>query len=273
MIGSGQNKRGSAFMAYQLEETIKDTLNCLEENIFFIDLDFRVGWMNEAGKKLIDSIKAYLKLERAEDLIGTPIGWFHKNPSYQEEMLQRGDFPIDMQIVLFNTFVTRLMVKELVVRGQELGYLLTWKDITEREKEKEKTKALINELSTPILKTIADHTLLVPLIGELTIERMETLTSKLLDECLSSQADYVIIDFSGVTHLQDTEAGHEIQKLTDSIQLMGAEVLYCGFPKEMVKNMVSLGVETNQLSFVSFRNAIRYVVSRLGNRINNDNQN
>lgn len=71
----------------------------------------------------------------------------------------------------------------------------------------------------------------------------------------------MIIDFSGVTTLTDSELGIEIQKLTDAIKLMGADVLYCGFPKEMVKNMVSFGVHTNQLSFVSFRNAIRYVVS------------
>jgi rsbT co-antagonist protein RsbR len=51
-------------------------------------------------------------LDRAEDLIGTPIARFHKNPSYQEEMLQKGDFPIDMQLILFNKFVARLVVKE-----------------------------------------------------------------------------------------------------------------------------------------------------------------
>jgi rsbT co-antagonist protein RsbR len=251
-------------MVYHLEDTITDTLNCLEENIFIIDLDYKISWMNESGKELIESMKTYFRLEKAEDLIGTPIARFHKNPSYQEEMLQKGDFPIGMQLVLFNKFVARLVVKELIVKQEKLGFILTWRDITEREKEKEKTKALINELSTPILPTIAENTLLVPLIGEMTFERMENLTSKLLNECLNYHAEYVIIDFSGITTVEDPDLGQEIQKLTTTVELMGAEVLYCGFKKDMVKNMVALGIDTDQKSFVSFRNAIRYVVSKLG---------
>ncbi|MED1862230.1 STAS domain-containing protein [Fictibacillus nanhaiensis] len=248
-------------MAYELEESVKDTLNCLEENIFYIDQDLHISWMNNNSKKLIEMMKTYLKIETAEDILGLHIGSFHKS-SFQEDLLKKGEFPIEMQIILFNRFVARLIVKELIVQNQNRGFLLTWKDITEREQERERTKELLNELATPILQTIADHTLLVPLIGELTLERLETLTTKLLKECLNNGADYVILDFSGVTSITDSELEHEIQKLTDAIKLMGADVLYCGFPKEMVKDMVSLGVHTNQLSFVSFRYAIRYVVSK-----------
>jgi rsbT co-antagonist protein RsbR len=48
---------------------------------------------------------------------------------------------------------------------------------------------------------------------------------------------------------------------------MGAKVIYCGFPKDMVKNLVNLGVKTDQLSFVSFRTAIRYVVTEMGYKL------
>ncbi|MCM3731384.1 STAS domain-containing protein [Fictibacillus nanhaiensis] len=251
-------------MKHQLENTVTDTLNCLEENIFFIDVEYKIAWMNKAAEEFIESVKSFFKLDRAEDLIGTPIARFHKNPSYQEEMLQKGDFPIDMQLILFNKFVARLVVKELVIREQKLGFILIWKDITEREKEKEKTKALINELSTPILPTFAEHTLLVPLIGELTLERMENLTSKLLNECLNYQAEYVLLDFSGVTTVENLDLEREIQNLASAVELMGAEVIFCGFTTNMVKNLVHLGINANQRSFVSFRNAMRYVVSKLG---------
>jgi anti-anti-sigma regulatory factor len=96
---------------------------------------------------------------------------------------------------------------------------------------------------------------------------MERLTSKLLNKCLKHQAEYVLLDFSGVTTLADSDIGQEVQKLTSAVELMGATVLYCGFSTEMVKDMVDLGVKTNQLSFVSFRNAIQYVVSKLGYRL------
>ncbi|MCM3718221.1 hypothetical protein [Fictibacillus phosphorivorans] len=251
-------------MVYHLEDTITDTLQCLEENIFIIDLDYKISWMNDSAKEFIDSLKAYFKLEKADDLIGMPMARFHKNPSYQEEMLQKGDFPIDMQLVLFNKFIARLIVTELIVRGERRGYILTWRDVTEREKEKERTKAIINELSTPILPTIAENTLLVPLIGELTLERMKNLTSKLLKECLNFHAEYVIVDFSGIRTVEDPDIGYEIQKLTSTVELMGAEVLYCGFKQDMVKNMVTLGIDTNQKNFVSFHYAIRYVASKLG---------
>ncbi|ANC78406.1 hypothetical protein ABE65_017015 [Fictibacillus phosphorivorans] len=246
-------------MNYVLEGTIKDTLNCLEENIFFIDQDLHISWMNNSSKNLLQVMKKYLNIGTPEDMIGQPIKSLHKN-FLQEELMNYNEFPIDAQIVLFDRFVARLIVTELLVENQKRGYLLTWKDLTEREQERERTKEILNELATPILQTVAEHTLLVPLIGELTLERLETLTTKLLKECLNNGADYVILDFSGVTTITDSELGIEIQNLTDAIKLMGADVLYCGFPKEMVKDMVSLGVHTNQLSFVSFRNAIRYVV-------------
>jgi rsbT co-antagonist protein RsbR len=54
-------------MVYQLEEAVMDKVNCLEENLFFIDIKFRVGGINEARKKLIDTLKSYLKSELAED--------------------------------------------------------------------------------------------------------------------------------------------------------------------------------------------------------------
>jgi anti-anti-sigma regulatory factor len=254
-------------MVQQIDPLITDTLDCLEENIFIIDLEYKVSWMNQSAQSFIENIKSFLKLEKAEDLIGTSISRFHKNPSYQINLLEKGEFPIDMQLNLFNRFVARLVVKEFIVKGEKKGYLLTWRDITEIEKEKEKTQALIDELSAPILQTIAENTLLVPLVGELSIERMERLTSKLLNECLKNQAEFVLLDFSGVTTLADSNLGQEVQKLTSAVELMGATVLYCGFSTEMVKDMVDLGIQTNQLSFVSFRNAIRYVVAKQGYRL------
>ncbi|MBN3554395.1 hypothetical protein JYA63_08975 [Fictibacillus nanhaiensis] len=246
-------------MTYVLERPIKDTLNCLEENIFFIDEKFHICWMNNSSKNLLQMMSEFINIGSPEDMIGQPIKSLHTN-IIKEEALTEGQFPIDRQIVLFDRCVARLIVTELLVENQKRGYLITWKDITEREQERERTKEILNELATPILQTVAEHTLLVPLIGELTLERLETLTAKLLKECLNNGADYVILDFSGVTTITDSELGIEIQNLTDAIKLMGADVLYCGFPKEMVKDMVALGVHTNQLSFVSFRNAIRYVV-------------
>ncbi|WNB92862.1 hypothetical protein [Bacillus sp. NEB1478] len=254
-------------MVLQLESVITETLDCLDENIFIIDLEYRISWMNQSAYTFIDNIKSYLKFEKAEDLIGTSISRFHKNPDYQINLLENGDFPIDMQLNLFNRFVARLVVKAFIIRGEKIGYILNWRDITEIEIEKEKTQALIDELSAPILPTVAENTLLVPLVGELSIERMERLTSKLLNACLKNQAEYVLLDFSGVTTLADSDLGQEVQKLTSAVELMGATVLYCGFTTEMVKDMVDLGIKTNQLSFVSFRNAILYVIAKLGYRL------
>jgi anti-anti-sigma regulatory factor len=254
-------------MVQLTEPLITDTLECLDENIFIIDLEYRVAWMNQSAQIFIENIKSYLKLEKAEDLIGTSISRFHKNPSYQEELLEKGDFPIDMKLNLFNRFVARLIVKALIVRGEKIGYLLTWRDVTEIEIEKEKNQALIDELSTPILPTIVENTLLVPLIGELSIERMERMTTKLLNECLNHSAEYVLLDFSGVTTLVDSHLGQEVQKLTSAVELMGATVLYCGFSTEMVKAMVDFDMKTDQLSFVSFRSAMRYVAAKIGYRL------
>jgi rsbT co-antagonist protein RsbR len=267
MIKEELMMRRLPYMVQKLEAAITDTLSCLEENIFIIDLDYQITWMNGAAENFIDTIKSYLKLKEARDIIGISISKFHKNPSYQEALLKKGDFPIDMQLVLFKKFVARLVVKELIVKNEKIGYILLWKDITEIEKEKEKTQALIDELSTPILPTIMEHTLLVPLVGELSLERLERLTAKLLNECLKKQAEYVLLDFSGATTFVDTDLGFEVEKLTRSVELMGAKVLFCGFTKDMVKNMVNLDIKTDQLSFVSFQAAIRYVVTEMGYRL------
>jgi rsbT co-antagonist protein RsbR len=59
MIKTGQ-REGDSFMKHQLENTVTDTLNCLEENIFFIDLEYKIAWMNKAAEEFIESVNHIL---------------------------------------------------------------------------------------------------------------------------------------------------------------------------------------------------------------------
>jgi anti-anti-sigma regulatory factor len=116
----------------------------------------------------------------------------------------------------------------------------------ERLVEADRLKSeMIAELSTPVIP-IWDRVLLAPIIGTLTTARAESLTSALLDRAVAGAAELIIIDITGVRHV-DADAAAHLRNTITAVQVLGARCLITGIKPAVAQALVQLGVDISAL--------------------------
>lgn len=108
--------------------------------------------------------------------------------------------------------------------------------------EANRTKdALIEELSTPVI-TVWDGVLLGPVIGSLSRERADVLTTALLRAVVARQARVVILDVTGARKM-DADAIQHLTRAASAVRLMGADCIITGISANVARTLVSAGIE------------------------------
>ena len=121
-------------------------------------------------------------------------------------------------------------------------------------------QASIMALATPIIQ-VWDGVLVLPLIGQLDAERMQTLTVSLLTELQQRRARFAVLDLTGVPTLDESSAQH-LYRVATAVRLLGAEALLCGLRSQVVQTVTSLGVELSSLSTSrSLQDALRRCIA------------
>lgn len=240
------------------KETIK-ALNAIGENIFIADSNFDIVWINKYSDDLIKKLSKFIPIKSSSDLIGMNIDRFHANPDKQKKILTSG-LPHSTKINLFGAYTANIEVDSFETNYEQTGYIITWKDVTEYEQDKK----IIEQLSTPIIEISLDGVLLVPIAGTLSSNRIQKMTSTILAECAKRYATHVVIDFTGMTKAIDEYIASELECLTKSLGLMGVDVVYTGFPIEVVKAIVHSKIDLSVKSFSSLKQGIRCVLKERG---------
>lgn len=96
----------------------------------------------------------------------------------------------------------------------------------------------IRELSLPILR-LAQHVLVVPLVGALDAARASQLADDLLAAVRRHRARAIIIDVTGVPTIDSNVAGY-LLRVTSAARLMGARVSLSGISSETAAALVAL---------------------------------
>lgn len=142
-------------------------------------------------------------------------------------------------------------------------------EIAALKKQLAEYKQMVKDLSVPIIPSILPETILVPISGKLSADRFETIISVLLDECYKRSVETVIIDFTAITRLESDESavlGQSLDRLVESLRLMGAETFLVGFSPSLTQAMVQTGLRTDQQlhTFLTFRNALQFLMKKKG---------
>lgn len=134
--------------------------------------------------------------------------------------------------------------------------LVVWHEITDiKTAEAElraqiatiETQALqIRTLSTPILE-IWDKVLLVPLLGVLDADRAEQLSNALLQYLVSRQANYVIIDSTGIASV-DEDVARRLIGIIDAIKLLGARGVIVGIRRDVAASLVDADIDIGRVT-------------------------
>jgi anti-anti-sigma factor len=121
-------------------------------------------------------------------------------------------------------------------------------------------QASIMALATPIIQ-VWDGVLVLPLIGQLDEQRMQTLMESLLTELQQRRARFAVLDLTGVPMLDESSA-QQLYRVATAVRLLGAEALLCGLRSQVVQTVTSLGVDLSSLSTTrSLQDALRRCIA------------
>ncbi|MFD2216227.1 STAS domain-containing protein [Metabacillus endolithicus] len=128
---------------------------------------------------------------------------------------------------------------------------------------------VILEMSAPIIPSIVPDTILVPITGILLEERFEKIRIKILSYIQTHDIETAIIDMTDITldkieQIGMRELGNEIHQLTDAIFLMGVEPYYVGLSPQLIKEIVTTGVQIKAESFSTFQSALKHLMKKKG---------
>lgn len=172
-------------------------------------------------------------------------------------------------------------------RGNVIGVVLVFRDITERkaeERERERLQAerreaeaerlklqedvirmqkeRLEELSTPLIP-LSREVIVMPLIGAIDSERASLILDAISRGVTKSGAGFAVIDITGVPTV-DTHVAGMLVRAAQTVKLLGAEVVLTGIRPGVAQTLVSLGVELGGLvTRKDLQGGVEYAMSRL----------
>ncbi|WP_318616826.1 STAS domain-containing protein [Sporosarcina sp. YIM B06819] len=148
-------------------------------------------------------------------------------------------------------------------------------DNNEKEIQQLKTKIayyelVIHELSAPIIPSLIDDTILVPIAGPLSPGRLESIRTRVLNYCADQrEVNCAAFDFTGVelkdlAQLDFNVFAIEISQLNAALKLMGIRPIYVGFNPQLVREIVQSGLHVEIETYATFKTALTILFNANG---------
>ena len=230
-IYDNENKYAGAMATWEVitqklktEQEMARVMNMMENapvNAMFVDLDLVLQYMNPASAKTLKTLEHILPV-KVDDMIGTCIDVFHKNPAHQRKIL--GDpknLPYRTNIQLGDETLDLLVSAIFDNDNHYLGAMATWEIITEKLKQEQDIKDAAEREKAQQQK-LQDGVEEIAQIGSTLAAASEELTSVSTTmgstaEETSSQANVVAAAAEEVSkNVQSVSTGSE--EMTASIQ-------------------------------------------------------
>ncbi|OES45553.1 STAS domain-containing protein [Domibacillus iocasae] len=232
-------------------------LNSVGENILIADTTYTIQWMNANAANLLSIIAPLYGLTRADDIIGMNMDHFHASPKRQQAVMKSLQDSHRTRITIKDRIVTDIVITPMRDgQGHINGYIVLLTDVTTKAEEEAEKEKLIHALSVPILH-IWEKTISLPLIGEFDTERADRMIISVLEECTQHRIQYVLLDLSGL-FIADDAIHHHIQKLTNCLQLIGAECIMTGIKPQLAQAVGRL--EQHIQTFQTAHAGLQYII-------------
>jgi len=156
--------------------------------------------------------------------------------------------------------------------GEVYGLCCMSADITDRVRAEEEIRRLheqllrahaeaVRALSTPLLP-IADGVVVMPLIGEVTLERAAQVIEELLHGVAAQQARIAILDITGVP-AAGTEVTQAICAAATAVKQLGAQIVITGIRPNVERSLVELGADLQGVVTRStLQSGVQYALAR-----------
>ena len=121
----------------------------------------------------------------------------------------------------------------------------------------------LRELSTPII-SVWDGVLTLPVIGMVDTVRGAEMMEQLLARVSSEQAEYVVIDITGVS-VVDTRTADSFIRMSEAVRLVGAQCFLTGISPAIAQTIAQLGIDTSRIRTLRrLSDALKVVFEDLG---------
>lgn len=115
-----------------------------------------------------------------------------------------------------------------------------------------------------VINEITDRCLYSGFFGTLDSVRMKKVNDAIMEVADRNDHDMMIIDLSNVEVI-DSSVAVNLKKLNKLLQLIGVEVIFCGFKPVVAASMISAGVELDNIHVEkNLKRAIKYAYKRQG---------
>jgi rsbT co-antagonist protein RsbR len=132
--------------------------------------------------------------------------------------------------------------------GRIGGIIIFTEVITERKEMEERLRAqaaALQDLSMPIIP-ISDRILVMPLIGVFDPQRSQQMMNHLLQHIAEKRAQIVIIDVTGVPHV-DTASANALVQIAGAVRMLGAQVVLSGIRPDVATSMIGLDIDLGRI--------------------------
>lgn len=178
-------------------------------------------------------------------------------PRTIDTVFQRADgttFPAEMRTVLFEHADKQMAISSA-------------RDVTQQKQAAEMLEAALASMSTPIIE-VWEKTVALPVIGIVDRDRAQRMMLALLDAIATKQAEFAILDLTGVSTV-DAETAQHLLDIARAASLLGSDCLVSGISPPVARTLVDLGsTETATFrTFATLESALRHALGQRGVRI------
>lgn len=190
-------------------------------------------------------------------LFGTNI-WYrviqHQLEGHEYSVIEY--FPSDITI---SSNIHQLARKKESRQIQELETIV-------EEKTKE-LKELVHRLSSPIIPVL-EGIVVVPLIGKYDEDRSEQLIVRTLNNLPAYQANYLVLDLTGIDDDICDLTGSLIERIGKAASLIGTETILVGISAELGISITQSAINLSSFScFQTLQHGIHFALSQMGRSI------
>lgn len=208
--------------------------------------------------KLADKNKAGVLLP--SHWAGIFTGLFQQNMWYEMVKSQQAGDEYDEIVISPSTVTISQNIHELARKKEQESIAELEKMIEARTGE---LNSMIQELSSPVIPVLKDI-LVIPLIGKYNDERLSNMIEKALVELTRLKAKYLLIDLTGIKQV-DSYTIHGIQKMIQSIRLIGGQCFVVGVSAELSIQILSSNVNLAGIhTFSSLQQGVEYAIQQNG---------
>ncbi|ERN54409.1 STAS domain-containing protein [Alkalihalophilus marmarensis] len=123
---------------------------------------------------------------------------------------------------------------------------------------KDKMQKEVKELSAPIVP-LQDGVAVLPLMGSITKERADYIQEKVVPKIPQLNIECLIIDFSGISTINETTANH-IHQIGDVLRLLGIRIITSGISPQLALTSVKGGLDMARVrSYSSVQQALQHI--------------